>query len=213
MSGPAVMADPAHHHVHLTPQMLLGRHWDTLQKVSGWWMSEKLDGWRAYWNGERLISRNGKPLRAPAWWLKALPKGVHLDGELWAGRGTLGKIKAALGRRIPRDSEWRGIKYAVFDAPSLGGPFEARQAALRRLNLSGPVFVLDQIECDSRQHALETMRAIVAAGGEGVMLRKPGSAYERKRSYTLLKAKPRRVGAGFQGGLEAGFGPAYAVAG
>ena len=176
-------------------------------------MSEKLDGWRAYWNGVRLISRNGKTLKAPAWWLRALPKDTHLDGELWAGRGTLDKIKAALGRRIPRDSEWRGIKYAVFDAPSLGGPFEARQAALRRLNLSGPVFVLDQIECDSRQHALETMQAIVAEGGEGVMLRKPGSPYERKRSYTLLKVKPRGNRPKFQGGLEAGFGPAYAAAG
>jgi len=32
---------------------------------TGWWMSEKLDGIRAYWNGKQFVSRNGRHLQAP----------------------------------------------------------------------------------------------------------------------------------------------------
>ena len=35
------------------------------QNISGWLMSEKLDGVRAYWDGEKLISRGGKVFAAP----------------------------------------------------------------------------------------------------------------------------------------------------
>ena len=35
------------------------------QNITGWVMSEKLDGVRAYWNGKNLISRGGKTIQAP----------------------------------------------------------------------------------------------------------------------------------------------------
>ena len=50
-------------------------------------MSEKLDGVRAYWNGENLYTRNGKHLYPPEWFTAKLPKGFALDGELWIRRG------------------------------------------------------------------------------------------------------------------------------
>src|SRR5438105_11439962 len=34
------------------PPLLLAESWDRIQDLSGWWMSEKLDGVRAYWNGK-----------------------------------------------------------------------------------------------------------------------------------------------------------------
>ena len=52
---------------------------------TGWFISEKLDGVRAYWSGEGFYSRNGNQFHAPAWYTKDLPK-EPLDGELWAGR-------------------------------------------------------------------------------------------------------------------------------
>ena len=36
---------------------------------------------------------------------------------------------------------------------------------------------------------MEELKRIEAMGGEGVMLREPGSKYERRRSKTLLKLK------------------------
>ena len=50
-------------------------------------MSEKMDGVRAYWNGEKLISKQAKDISCPNWFIEGLPKEVKLDGELWMGRG------------------------------------------------------------------------------------------------------------------------------
>ncbi|NCB20294.1 MAG: DNA ligase, partial [Bacteroidia bacterium] len=36
------------------------------QNISGWLMSEKMDGVRAYWDGEKLISRGGTIFAAPS---------------------------------------------------------------------------------------------------------------------------------------------------
>src|SRR5271166_5235638 len=38
------------------PPLLLAERWDNTQDLAGWWLSEKLDGVRAYWDGKTLIS-------------------------------------------------------------------------------------------------------------------------------------------------------------
>lgn len=35
---------------------------------TGWWISEKLDGVRAFWDGQRLYSRQKIEWNAPSWW-------------------------------------------------------------------------------------------------------------------------------------------------
>src|SRR6516225_3743896 len=55
------------------PPLLLAERWDRLADLSGWWMSEKLDGVRAYWDGERFLSRLGNLYHAPDWFLEGLP--------------------------------------------------------------------------------------------------------------------------------------------
>ena len=49
------------------------------------WMSEKMDGVRAYWNGEKMISRQGTVIPCPLWFISALPTNISFDGELWDG--------------------------------------------------------------------------------------------------------------------------------
>jgi DNA ligase-1 len=36
------------------PQLLLAQTWDPATDVTGWWLSEKLDGVRALWDGRRF---------------------------------------------------------------------------------------------------------------------------------------------------------------
>src|SRR5262245_61120536 len=67
------------------PPLLLAESWDTATDLSGWWMSEKLDGVRAYWDGKQFLSRQGNLYHAPAWFTAGLPE-VPLDGELWIDR-------------------------------------------------------------------------------------------------------------------------------
>lgn len=59
-------------------------HQDT--DVTDYWWSEKLDGIRAVWNGQQLMTRSGKPIITPEWFVQPLPD-YPLEGELWAGRG------------------------------------------------------------------------------------------------------------------------------
>jgi DNA ligase-1 len=63
------------------PPLLLAERWDNAQDLAGWWLSEKLDGVRAYWDGQSLISRLGNRFHAPDWFLAGLPA-IPLDGEL-----------------------------------------------------------------------------------------------------------------------------------
>lgn len=62
--------------------VLLANTWDESIDPTGWWMSEKLDGIRAYWSGSALYSRQGNTFVAPDYWKNDLPN-VPLDGELW----------------------------------------------------------------------------------------------------------------------------------
>jgi DNA ligase-1 len=40
------------------------------QSLDGWLLSEKLDGVRAYWDGQQLWTKNGNPIYAPEWFIK-----------------------------------------------------------------------------------------------------------------------------------------------
>lgn len=115
--------------------------------VAGCYMSEKLDGCRAFWDGgisrglpalevpfantekdyrlkkevvaTGLWSRYGKVIHAPDWFLNELPP-VPLDGELYAGHGSFQSLMSVVKRHEP-GPEWDRVVYMVFDMP----PFEA----------------------------------------------------------------------------------------
>jgi len=169
--------------------VLLAKTWAG-SDPTGWWMSEKLDGVRAVWDCRTLSTRTGQTIHAPAWFLDGLPAGEPLDGELWIGRGEFQRT-VGIARSLSGGNEWRAVRFAAFDAPMALGGFEQRQAAMRDAlaSCTGSAFALPQRQCGGVSDLLEELVRVERAGGEGVMLRQPGSAYERKRSGTLLKVK------------------------
>jgi len=164
---------------------MLAKHYDHTEP-EGWWMSEKFDGVRAVWNGSEFVSRNGKLLKAPQHMIDQMPKGMILDGELWGGRGS---FQTSVGKI--RRGDWDGISYMVFDVID-SKPYEARQATLTALSLPAWCKVVEQVKCASYDHLDEFEDAVLDKGGEGVILRKPGSLYQHKRSDDLLKLKRGR---------------------
>ena len=44
--------------------------WKDSIDISNWYMSEKLDGIRAYWDGKELFSKNKNKIFAPSWFYK-----------------------------------------------------------------------------------------------------------------------------------------------
>ena len=93
------------------------------QNITGWVMSEKLDGIRAYWDGKRLISRGGKIIHAPQWFIKNYPP-FEIDGELWTKRGDFENISSIVRDKKP-SKEWEAVKHYIFEVPNAqGGLFE-----------------------------------------------------------------------------------------
>jgi DNA ligase 1 len=172
------------------PPLLLADAWDNEQNLTGWWMSEKLDGIRALWTGTGLVSRQGNPFCAPAWFTKGLPK-TPLDGELWIDRKRFQRT-VSIVRRQDAGELWRQVLYVVFDAPQAGGPFEERLRVMAREVREDRcpfVRVLYQAICEGTDGLQKELDRIESLGGEGLMLRQPGSIYEAGRSHTLLKVK------------------------
>jgi DNA ligase-1 len=156
-----------------------------------YWVSEKLDGVRAYWDGERLISRGGSVLNAPAWYTAGFPS-VTLDGELWMGRGTFDAVSAAVRRHQPIDAEWQQVRYMVFDLPMLDSTFDDRLVELRRIvteSESPYLKFVEQGRVSTEERLQQRLRAVVSGGGEGLMLHRGSARYRAGRSDDLLKLK------------------------
>ncbi|MDZ4833219.1 MAG: DNA ligase [Candidatus Melainabacteria bacterium] len=173
------------------PPILLAHSWDNSLDLTGWWMSEKLDGVRAYWDGKQFISRQGNVYMAPDWFVEDLPADIHLDGELWIARKAFQKT-VSIVRRQDKSKEWEAVKFVVFDAPHVNDVFEARIAFVQQcLDEAQPRYARphEQERCKSSEHLREELQRVEEGGGEGLMLRQPNSKYESGRSFTLLKVK------------------------
>ena len=174
----------------LAPTLLLAESWDNERDLTGWYMSEKLDGVRALWTGEFFQSRQGNRFHAPAWFTQGFPT-TPLDGELWIDRKAFQQT-VSIVRRQDGSDHWKKVLYVVFDAPTAGGTFEDRLKAIRESNLeqaSAQMRVLYQSICEGTDSLRKELSRIESLGGEGLMLRQPDSLYEFGRSATLLKVK------------------------
>ena len=172
------------------PPVLLAEKWDNSLDLSGWWMSEKLDGVRAYWDGAQFLSRNGKVYRAPAWFMEGLPE-TPLDGELWLDRGKFNRA-SGIARGGDKSDHWKELRFIIFDAPALPDVFEDRVAYYQDLLVRAkPPFALGHAQtlCRNLDHLNEELERVLALGGEGLMMRQPQSKYAQGRSSTLLKVK------------------------
>lgn len=175
------------------PPLLLAHSWQNDVDLTGWWMSEKLDGVRAYWDGHGFLSRLGNPYVAPDWFIEGLPP-TPLDGELWGGRKKFQRT-VSIARRQDKSEHWKELAYVVFDAPAMDAPFEDRMAFTRaHMESKKPGYARhhEHVRCDGVAHLRAELARVEALGGEGLMLRKPGSRYEVGRSSTLLKVKSFR---------------------
>jgi len=163
---------------------------------TGYFLSEKLDGYRAlFYNGNKpqLFSRNNKDFIAPKWFMdnisNNIPKGTLLDGELFIKRGDFAGM-GIVRKKVPVDSEWKKIKYMVFDLPLVNKPFIERYDILKKI-LKGieNVDLVNHIKINNLEHFNDLHKKWTKEGGEGSMLRDGNSYYENKRSRSLLKVK------------------------
>lgn len=178
-----------------TNKLMLGRRLRTdkndspLANVNKWYVSEKFDGYRCYWDGKNMIARSGRIMNCPLWLSDHLPKGLPMDGELFAGYGT--RTKLAGMTRNPENPWWRRVRLMVFDLPNKR-PFHERVQALRKLKKSFVCSIVKYSIVHSGKHVQNMFRDVVARGGEGLVLRDSTSLYIHGRSNKFLKYLPRQ---------------------
>ena len=172
------------------PALLLAEKYRPDIDLAAYWVSEKLDGVRAFWDGEQLVSRGGNAFAAPSWFTAGFPA-VALDGELWVGRGQFEKTASIVSRHVPHDG-WRQVRYMVFDLPETPGTFDDRLQTLQATVAASPsafLAVIPQYKITDPKALLEKLDSVVASGGEGLMLHRGDSRYHGGRSADLLKLK------------------------
>ena len=186
VTAPAVFARDA------APSLMLADVYRPGMSLSDYWVSEKYDGVRGYWDGKQLWTRGGERVVAPAWFTAPLPK-QPLDGELWAGRGRFPHAVSTVRSQTPNDVAWHEMRFMVFDLPAQAGDFTARLAALRKLLpvTDAPWVVPVPQERATTHEALQALLdKTVKMGGEGLMLHRGSSSYRGERNNDLLKVKP-----------------------
>jgi DNA ligase-1 len=153
--------------------------------VAGWWVSEKYDGVRAIWTGTKLLSRHGKDLKAPAAFTRHFPN-RRLDGELWMGNGTFDQLVSTIQKA---GSDWNGVRFMVFDLAETGTVEERIKETHRICDCKWPVVVVNHRQLTSHDDLTEMERQIVTRGGEGCVIRRPGSPYRPGRMGDVIKVK------------------------
>ena len=172
------------------PPLLLAKKYAPGINLADYWVSEKLDGVRAYWDGQKLISRNGHTFASPNWFTEKFPP-TPMDGELWIGRRQFENTVSVVRRHRPHEG-WRRIKFMAFDLPSSAEIFDRRLAELQRIVKDADsefLAAVAQERIADEDSLAKKLDAIVAVGGEGLMLHKGDSIYRGGRSGDLLKLK------------------------
>lgn len=157
-------------------------------QVDRYWVSEKLDGVRAYWNGAQLLTRTGHVIAVPTWFTKGWPS-TPLDGELWGGRGDFERTSGIVRSSKASDHEWRSLSYQVFDLPGEAGIFDERLRLLQSVVTGARVAWLRAVLQERVRdlgHLRSKLSDIESAGGEGLMLRRADSRYVVGRTDDLL---------------------------
>jgi DNA ligase-1 len=187
-----VIAAPAALAREAAPSLMLADVYRPGMSLADYWVSEKYDGVRGYWDGKQLWTRGGERVVAPAWFTAPLPR-QPLDGELWAGRGRFPHAVSTVRSQTPNDIAWHEMRFMVFDLPTQPGDFTARLAALRKLLpiTDAPWVVPVPQERATTHEALQALLdKTMKMGGEGLMLHRGGSSYRAERNNDLLKVKP-----------------------
>ena len=171
-------------------------------------MSEKYDGIRGYWDGHQLLSRSGKALNPPPWFVQGWPTSPF-EGELWAGLGQFEQAASVIQQKQAPDNEWRPMRLMVFDAPTLNKPFTVRIALYQGMvqQIGKPwVQAVQQNQIQSHTALKTLLQKTVQAGGEGLVLHRGNSVYQSGRNGDVLKVKPHDDAEAKVVGHEAGQG-------
>jgi DNA ligase 1 len=158
--------------------------------ITNWYMSEKLDGIRAYWNGKEFLSKNGNKIYAPFWFIKDFPP-FELDGELWSKREDFENIQNIVLDETP-SIKWNELTYNIFEVPNTNGNFDKRLEKIQLWIEKNPnkfIKIIPQKICKNESDLDNYLKELIAKKAEGIILKNPNLDYFTGRNENILKVK------------------------
>jgi DNA ligase 1 len=158
--------------------------------ITNWYMSEKLDGIRAYWNGKEFLSKNGNKIYAPFWFTKDFPN-FELDGELWSKREDFENIQNIVLDETPT-TKWNEITYNIFEVPNTDGNFNKRLEKIKLWLEKNPnkfIKIIPQEISKNESDLNNYLKELIAKKAEGIILKNPNLDYFTGRNENILKVK------------------------
>lgn len=171
-----------------------------LSKYVNWFMSEKIDGWQALWDGNNTLYTKSykRTFAVPSSWLNLLPN-IPLAGEI----KIKGKHATEVARLQKSSPMWKDAYFHVFDLPGStyrNKPFKKRVVDIVNIvNHSCktipncPLIASKQFKVNSVKQILDLYTNVLKNKGEGLVLTDPDSLYQTdgKRSKNRVKLKGR----------------------
>ena len=152
----------------------------------------------------QLVSSTGAPITSMPHITFALRasglRNIELDGELYQHGMPLQEINARVSRKSAstRHDDYESIEYHVFDVVNDRGQ-QARldtltDAFIGRTRTGESRAVISQVDywpAYSLDEITKVLQQVVAQDYEGIIVRNANALYERKRSTSMMKFKPR----------------------
>lgn len=158
--------------------------------INQYYISEKLDGMRGYWNGEKLVTRQGNIINSPKWFTKGWPN-IPIDGELWISRNNFQSLMSCVRRKTAGEC-WKVVRFMIFDLPTYQAPFSERVTQMQMIVTQVNSPYLKSIKQSKINTLIELdakLEEVISNKGEGLMLHLASAYYHIGRSNHLLKLK------------------------
>lgn len=178
-----------------SPIIQLATPYQLTHNIQKYWISEKLDGVRGYWNGKAMLTKNGNVISVPAWFTKGWPDTV-MDGELWIKRQSFEQVLSCVSR-LKASLCWKNIKFMMFDLPQNEHIFTERIIQMKALvkRVKSPYLeIIPQFKLSSQEALNQKLNNIVKQKGEGLMLHYGNAIYTEGKTHNIMKLKPYQQG-------------------
>ncbi|MGL1955883.1 MAG: DNA ligase [Colwellia sp.] len=173
------------------PPIQHGINYHVVDNIAQYWVSEKLDGMRGFWNGQQLLTRKGHIIHTPEWFTKNWPKDF-LDGELWLGRDKFQALISCVRKQKINEYCWQNVRFMIFDMPNHSGTFNERIKQMQQLSeqtTSPYLKMIKQFKLANLTALNTTLESVISAKGEGLMLHLGSAFYKTGRNNALMKLK------------------------
>jgi DNA ligase-1 len=177
------------------PDIQHGVTYKKIANINQYYVSEKLDGVRGYWDGKQLITRQGNLINSPSWFTQGWPI-LPIDGELWLDKGKFQALQSCVSKHNPEQNKilscWINIRFMMFDLPKNKGDFTERVDKMQRLlkQVSSPYLaMISQVKLKEISELDKKLDEVIARQGEGLMLHLASAYYKTGRNTALMKLK------------------------